>query len=256
MQLYKEAGVPGSTFTGVPIFQAQGLTVKTENSRYTPLFLAKEDLDEAVGAAFSQREAAKEVANKSKASAAEEDVASARATVSAPSARPTDSCIKQSPCDVALRRRYRLSSASDGQGRSASEVWQIPTRAVQSMFSCALQLDAASKGRQRKAAAAELDRAEARLAKYQHRISTGQSGDGLPKVRCLAVLVAAATRMSLQPHEWRCCKALEKGLKAAGALENAGSRLLMRKKLRLQISLEFGVLPHVSSHFPGQQRWG
>ena len=82
MQLYKEAGVPGRTFTGVPVFQAQGLTVKTENSRYTPLFLAKEDLDVAVGAAFSQREAAKEVANKSKASAAEEEVASARATVS------------------------------------------------------------------------------------------------------------------------------------------------------------------------------
>ena len=73
--------MPGRTFTGVPVFQAQGLTVKTENSRYTPLFLAKEDLDVAVGAAFSQREAAKEVANKSKASAAEEEVASARAAV-------------------------------------------------------------------------------------------------------------------------------------------------------------------------------
>ena len=82
-QLYKEAGVPGRTFTGVPVFQAQGLTVKTENSRYTPLFLAKEDLDVAVGAAFSQREAAKEVANKSKASAAEEEVASAQAAVRA-----------------------------------------------------------------------------------------------------------------------------------------------------------------------------
>ena len=101
MQLYKEAGVPGSTFTGVPIFQAQGLTVKTENSRYTPLFLAKEDLDVAVGAAFSQREAAKEVANKSKASAAEEDVASARATVSTLSASLTGSCKHQRPCDVA-----------------------------------------------------------------------------------------------------------------------------------------------------------
>ena len=72
--------MPGRTFTGVPVFQAQGLTVKTENSRYTPLFLAKEDLDVAVGAAFSQREAAKEVAN-TKASAAEEEVASARAVV-------------------------------------------------------------------------------------------------------------------------------------------------------------------------------
>ena len=93
----------GSTFTGVPIFQAQGLTVKTENSRYTPLFLAKEDLDVAVGAAFSQREVAKEVANKSKASAAEEDVASARAAVSTPSASPTGSCKHRSPCDDALQ---------------------------------------------------------------------------------------------------------------------------------------------------------
>ncbi len=65
---------------------------------------------------------------------------------------------------------------------------------------CAVQLDAASKGRQRKAAAAELDRAEARLAKYQHRISTVQSGDGLPKVRCPAALMAAATRTTLRPH--------------------------------------------------------
>lgn len=92
VQLYKEAGVPGKAFTGVPIFQAQGLTVKTENSRYTPLFLAKEDLDVAVGAAFSQREAAKEVANKSKASAAEEEVASARAAVSGPLHNPLLCC--------------------------------------------------------------------------------------------------------------------------------------------------------------------
>ncbi len=94
MQLYREAGVPGKAFTGVPIFQAQGLTVKTENSRYTPLFLAKEDLDVAVGAAFSQREAAKEVANKSKASAAEEEVASARAAVRSPSHNMVPCCIQ------------------------------------------------------------------------------------------------------------------------------------------------------------------
>ncbi len=49
-------------------------------------------------------------------------------------------------------------------------------------FASGLQLEGASKGKQRKAAQAELDRAEARLAKYQHRISTGQHGDGLPKV--------------------------------------------------------------------------
>ncbi len=28
-------------FTGVPVFQAEGLTVKTEKARYTPLFLSK-----------------------------------------------------------------------------------------------------------------------------------------------------------------------------------------------------------------------
>ncbi|CAL5227100.1 g10006 [Coccomyxa viridis] len=152
LELYKEAGVPGRTFTGVPVFQAQGLTVKTENSRYTPLFLAKEDLDVAVGAAFSQREAAKEVANKSKASAAEEEVASARAT-----------------------------------------------------------LEGASKGKQRKAAQAELDRAEARLAKYQHRISTGQHGDGLPKVE-VGCLEEVLSRMAVdQDGSWGSVMFIPKG---------------------------------------------
>lgn len=80
-QMYKEAGVPSTSFTGVPVFQAQGLTVKTERSRYTPLFLAKEDLDVAVGAAFSQREAAREAATHNKAAAAEEELASAKEAV-------------------------------------------------------------------------------------------------------------------------------------------------------------------------------
>lgn len=80
-QMYKEAGVPSTSFTGVPVFQAQGLTVKTERSRYTPLFLAKEDLDVAVGAAFSQREAAREAATRNKAAAAEEELASAKEAV-------------------------------------------------------------------------------------------------------------------------------------------------------------------------------
>ena len=124
MPLYKEAGVPGSTFTGVPIFQAQGLTVKTENSRYTPLFLAKEDLDVAVGAAFSQRVAAKEVANKSKASAAEEDVASARATVSASSASPAGSCAHQGPCVAAFKGGRRCCGPSSQEG-SKSVCWLL-----------------------------------------------------------------------------------------------------------------------------------
>ena len=45
--------MPG--FTGVPVFQAEGLTVKTETTRYTPIFLCKSDLDAAVHHAYSQR---------------------------------------------------------------------------------------------------------------------------------------------------------------------------------------------------------
>lgn len=45
-----------------------------------------------------------------------------------------------------------------------------------------MQLETSGKGKQRKAAQAELEGAQARLAKYQHRISAGQSGEGLPKV--------------------------------------------------------------------------
>lgn len=81
-QLYTEAGLPASAFTGVPVFQAQGLTVKAETQRYTPLFLAKADLDAAVGAAYGQREASREAAAAVKAQAAEEEVAAAQSAVS------------------------------------------------------------------------------------------------------------------------------------------------------------------------------
>lgn len=57
-----------------------------------------------------------------------------------------------------------------------------------------MQVETASKGKQRKAAQAELEKVEARLAKYQHRISTGQSGDGLPKVLALAKLCKSITK--------------------------------------------------------------
>lgn len=49
MQLYKKAGVAAEGFTGVPVFQAEGLTVRTgPDTRYTPLFLSKADLDVAL----------------------------------------------------------------------------------------------------------------------------------------------------------------------------------------------------------------
>ena len=58
LELYREAGVPGSSFVGVPVFQAEGLTVTTQDTQYVPLFLTKEDLDVAVQGAHRQRNAA------------------------------------------------------------------------------------------------------------------------------------------------------------------------------------------------------
>lgn len=55
MQVFEDAGIEMPGFTGVPVFQAEGLTVKTETTRYTPIFLCKSDLDAAVHHAYSQR---------------------------------------------------------------------------------------------------------------------------------------------------------------------------------------------------------
>lgn len=58
LQLYKDAGVSMTHFTGVPVFQAEGLTVTTQQQTYVPLFLCKEDLDIAVDDAYKVRNAA------------------------------------------------------------------------------------------------------------------------------------------------------------------------------------------------------
>ncbi len=55
MQVFEDAGIDIPGFTGVPVFQADGLTVKTESARYTPIFLSKSDLDAAVNNAHLQR---------------------------------------------------------------------------------------------------------------------------------------------------------------------------------------------------------
>ncbi|KAK9824436.1 hypothetical protein WJX72_010245 [[Myrmecia] bisecta] len=81
MQLYQEAGVAVPGFTGVPVFQAEGLTVKTERARYTPLFFSKDDLDEAIGNAVSQRDSQRLETTKLKASRAESDLNIAQATL-------------------------------------------------------------------------------------------------------------------------------------------------------------------------------
>ncbi|EFJ46554.1 hypothetical protein VOLCADRAFT_121068 [Volvox carteri f. nagariensis] len=58
LELYKAAGVPTRQFIGVPVFQAEGLTVTTRDMQYVPLFLCKEDLDIAIQSAYMQRNAA------------------------------------------------------------------------------------------------------------------------------------------------------------------------------------------------------
>eukprot|EP00882_Tetradesmus_deserticola_P021097 GHRQ01022827.1.p1 GENE.GHRQ01022827.1~~GHRQ01022827.1.p1 ORF type:complete len:558 (+),score=134.92 GHRQ01022827.1:56-1729(+) len=73
LQLYKEAGVPTKSFVGVPVFQAEGLTVTTQDMQYVPLFLTKEDLDVAVGGAYRQRNASQISAVKEKAALYEEE---------------------------------------------------------------------------------------------------------------------------------------------------------------------------------------
>ena len=79
--MYSDAGISAEGFTGVPVFQAEGLTVKSDNARYVPLFLAKADLDAAINGAFSQRKAARAASAKAKASEAAKELSSARTAV-------------------------------------------------------------------------------------------------------------------------------------------------------------------------------
>lgn len=52
LDLYRKAGIPKDGFVGVPLFQAEGLTVKGDAARYTPLFFSKDDLDVALRDSF------------------------------------------------------------------------------------------------------------------------------------------------------------------------------------------------------------
>lgn len=56
LELYRHAGLPSSSFTGVPLFQAEGLTVRGDAARYTPLFFSKDDLDMALKDAYMTRD--------------------------------------------------------------------------------------------------------------------------------------------------------------------------------------------------------
>ncbi|KAF6251689.1 Tic22-like family-domain-containing protein [Scenedesmus sp. NREL 46B-D3] len=87
LQLYKEAGVPTKSFVGVPVFQAEGLTVTTQDMQYVPLFLTKEDMDVAVGGAYRQRNASQISAVKEKAALYEEEYQTALKEVDAAAGR-------------------------------------------------------------------------------------------------------------------------------------------------------------------------
>lgn len=74
VELYQEAGLDVDSFVGVPVFQVEGLNVKTEKARYTPLFLSKTDLDTAVGNAAEEREVKATASASEKHQKAEEEV--------------------------------------------------------------------------------------------------------------------------------------------------------------------------------------
>ena len=83
MQLARAEGVGDQPFRGVPLFQAESLCVRTPKARYTPLFFSKRDLDRAVANAFQQREGQKEADAQLSFKGASDDLAAARASVSA-----------------------------------------------------------------------------------------------------------------------------------------------------------------------------
>ena len=77
LQIMHNSGLDVTGFTGVPIFQAAGLTVKTKDSRRTPLFLDKNDLDAALGNAYSQKITQRDQATRAKVDRAQQDLADA-----------------------------------------------------------------------------------------------------------------------------------------------------------------------------------
>lgn len=82
--MYESEDVDANAFTGVPVFQAEGLIVKTDKAKYTPLFFNKEDLDAAVGNAYQERETHREVTNKAHSNRAMTDLEAAQKKVESP----------------------------------------------------------------------------------------------------------------------------------------------------------------------------
>ncbi len=80
--MFEDAGIEIPGFTGVPVFQAEGLTVKTDEARYTPIFLSKSDLDAAVNRAHTQRVTQKVQVTQAKVERAEHELEDATKQVS------------------------------------------------------------------------------------------------------------------------------------------------------------------------------
>lgn len=83
LQIMENSGLEAAGFHGVPVFQATGLTVKTENSRRTPLFFDKRDLDAAVSNAYSQKISQRQQATRAKVDRAHQDLVDANKQVPA-----------------------------------------------------------------------------------------------------------------------------------------------------------------------------
>jgi glycosylphosphatidylinositol transamidase (GPIT) subunit GPI8 len=62
----------------VPLFQAEGLTVRGESTRYTPLFFSKDDLDIALRDAFLARDDQAQADARAKAQRAKEELSAAQ----------------------------------------------------------------------------------------------------------------------------------------------------------------------------------
>lgn len=103
MQLYRHAGLPSASFTGVPLFQAEGLTVRGENARYTPLFFSKDDLDRALGDAYLARDNEAQADARAKADRARSELREAQTEVST-AAEGRAKRAAQKKADAAQRR--------------------------------------------------------------------------------------------------------------------------------------------------------
>jgi multidrug efflux pump subunit AcrA (membrane-fusion protein) len=83
VQLYRSASLPAGGFAGVPLFQAEGLTVKGANAQYTPLFFSKEDLDTALVGAYLGKDDQQQAEIRAKAQRARAELAEAQAAAAA-----------------------------------------------------------------------------------------------------------------------------------------------------------------------------